>query len=128
MLLFFLMIRRPTISTRTDTLFPYTTLFRAVAALRRPDREPRPADPELHLPHADADADLAVDRAADRRLRGHRLRLQQADQRPRDRGAGGGRAQPDAEIGSASCRERMCQDVEISVVAGSLKNKKKIHT
>src|SRR3546814_17656004 len=25
----FLMIRRPPISTRTDTLFPYTTLFRA---------------------------------------------------------------------------------------------------
>src|SRR3546814_8509486 len=29
---FFLMIRRPPISTRTDTLFPYTTLFRARAA------------------------------------------------------------------------------------------------
>src|SRR3546814_2751553 len=28
-LLFFLMIRRPPISTRTDTLFPYTTLFRS---------------------------------------------------------------------------------------------------
>src|SRR3546814_9827851 len=27
--LFFLMIRRPTRSTRTDTLFPYTTLFRS---------------------------------------------------------------------------------------------------
>src|SRR3546814_10332064 len=27
--LFFLMIRRPPRSTRTDTLFPYTTLFRA---------------------------------------------------------------------------------------------------
>src|SRR3546814_18778958 len=27
------MIRRPTISTRTDTLFPYTTLFRSEAAL-----------------------------------------------------------------------------------------------
>src|SRR3546814_13663017 len=26
---FFLMIRRPPISTRTDTLFPYTTLFRS---------------------------------------------------------------------------------------------------
>src|SRR3546814_2634456 len=26
---FFLMIRRPTRSTRTDTLFPYTTLFRS---------------------------------------------------------------------------------------------------
>src|SRR3546814_12467756 len=39
---FFLMIRRPPRSTRTDTLFPYTTLFRsqqsvdgAEAALRR---------------------------------------------------------------------------------------------
>src|SRR3546814_1805130 len=29
---FFLMIRRPPRSTRTDTLFPYTTLFRSVAA------------------------------------------------------------------------------------------------
>src|SRR3546814_16043513 len=27
---FFLMLRRPPISTRTDTLFPYTTLFRSV--------------------------------------------------------------------------------------------------
>src|SRR3546814_11777787 len=30
-LFFFLMIRRPPRSTRTDTLFPYTTLFRSVA-------------------------------------------------------------------------------------------------
>src|SRR3546814_11645844 len=29
----FLMIRRPPRSTRTDTLFPYTTLFRSSAAL-----------------------------------------------------------------------------------------------
>src|SRR3546814_13355832 len=28
---FFLMIRRPPRSTRTDTLFPYTTLFRSIA-------------------------------------------------------------------------------------------------
>src|SRR3546814_13391725 len=38
-LFFFLMIRRPPRSTRTDTLFPYTTLFRSqqigVAADRR---------------------------------------------------------------------------------------------
>src|SRR3546814_16580301 len=27
---FFLMIRRPPISTRTDTLLPYTTLFRSI--------------------------------------------------------------------------------------------------
>src|SRR3546814_7439802 len=31
---FFLMIRRPPRSTRTDTLFPYTTLFRSVAAVQ----------------------------------------------------------------------------------------------
>src|SRR3546814_15233752 len=30
LLLFFLMIRRPPRSTRTDTLFPYTTLFRSL--------------------------------------------------------------------------------------------------
>src|SRR3546814_16506385 len=32
LLVFFLMIRRPPRSTRTDTLFPYTTLFRSSAA------------------------------------------------------------------------------------------------
>src|SRR3546814_13639979 len=40
---FFLMIRRPPRSTRTDTLFPYTTLFRsgrrAIAALEARYRE-----------------------------------------------------------------------------------------
>src|SRR3546814_11663099 len=45
--LFFLMIRRPPRSTRTDTLFPYTTLFRSPAqsAPRDPARLPliRPA-------------------------------------------------------------------------------------
>src|SRR3546814_16205477 len=33
---FFLMIRRPPRSTRTDTLFPYTTLFRSPRALGSP--------------------------------------------------------------------------------------------
>src|SRR3546814_10483904 len=33
MIFFFLMIRRPPRSTRTDTLFPYTTLFRSVRFL-----------------------------------------------------------------------------------------------
>src|SRR3546814_4257194 len=30
------MIRRPPRSTRTDTLFPYTTLFRSLTAITRP--------------------------------------------------------------------------------------------
>src|SRR3546814_2441741 len=40
---FFLMIRRPPRSTRTDTLCPYTTLFRSGGVRRRwpqPDRHP----------------------------------------------------------------------------------------
>src|SRR3546814_1980218 len=41
--MFFLMIRRPPRSTRTDTLFPYTTLFRSDT--RRP--------PDLLLPPVD---------------------------------------------------------------------------
>src|SRR3546814_7319407 len=35
---FFLMIRRPPISTRTDTLFPYTTLFRSPRPPSCPER------------------------------------------------------------------------------------------
>src|SRR3546814_2529846 len=34
---FFLMIRRPPRSTRTDTLFPDTTLFRSISSRSRPD-------------------------------------------------------------------------------------------
>src|SRR3546814_3646739 len=48
---FFLMIRRPPRSTRTDTLFPYTTLFRSVVQptvpLRAGDRAGPGAEPGL---------------------------------------------------------------------------------
>src|SRR3546814_20476348 len=40
-IVFFLMIRRPPRSTRTDTLFPYTTLFRSVALVRAAGAEDR---------------------------------------------------------------------------------------
>src|SRR3546814_14142117 len=39
--IFFLMIRRPPRSTRTDTLFPYTTLFRSDFTHRFAGRKPR---------------------------------------------------------------------------------------
>src|SRR3546814_1776725 len=42
--IFFLMIRRPPRSTRTDTLFPYTTLFRSHAGFT--------ADPHHYSPYA----------------------------------------------------------------------------
>src|SRR3546814_19983704 len=52
---FFLMIRRPPRSTRTDTLFPYTTLFRSAD---------RPGQPELPLATtAGTDLDLPCSRA-----------------------------------------------------------------
>src|SRR3546814_4993137 len=37
MFFFFLMIRRPPRSTRTDTLFPYTTLFRSLQSEQQVD-------------------------------------------------------------------------------------------
>src|SRR3546814_10069195 len=43
MCFFFLMIRRPPRSTRTDTLFPYTTLFRSRRPIDSPGA-PRSAD------------------------------------------------------------------------------------
>src|SRR3546814_3685508 len=42
------MIRRPPISTRTDTLFPYTTLFRSVPSVAR-HRRHKPSPPAV--PH-----------------------------------------------------------------------------
>src|SRR3546814_4658540 len=42
---FFLMIRRPPRSTRTDTLFPYTTLFRSADAPRATPNFGRPVSP-----------------------------------------------------------------------------------
>src|SRR3546814_11391819 len=39
---FFLMIRRPPRSTRTDTLFPDTTLFRSIRIVRLDEKSERP--------------------------------------------------------------------------------------
>src|SRR3546814_14224255 len=61
---FFLMIRRPPRSTRTDTLFPYTTLFRSGSRGDRPYRRRTPPQPQR--PHARRRADHTGQ---------HRLRL-----------------------------------------------------
>src|SRR3546814_17906906 len=55
---FFLMIRRPPRSTRTDTLFPYTTLFRSHEDVLEPARERADAHRLQRPGHADlVDAD-----------------------------------------------------------------------
>src|SRR3546814_4995749 len=46
------MIRRPPRSTRTDTLFPYTTLFRSEGAAQRPWKQ----DERVACQHAQFDA------------------------------------------------------------------------
>src|SRR3546814_1595808 len=48
--LFFLMIRRPPRSTRTDTLFPYTTLFRSSGRARILSRRSPPRARREHPP------------------------------------------------------------------------------
>src|SRR3546814_19359359 len=45
LLFFFLMIRRPPRSTRTDTLFPYTTLFRSHQHDEHPEGDKRATGP-----------------------------------------------------------------------------------
>src|SRR3546814_1594899 len=55
------MIRRPPRSTRTDTLFPYTTLFRSPGRCHRPGlgrlrvhrKQHRRGDPRMVVPRAD---------------------------------------------------------------------------
>src|SRR3546814_2461311 len=65
------MIRRPPRSTRTDTLFPYTTLFRTPAAAGRPgrgtNRRAAPRElPPLRLSLADRYAQLLHERPGGR--------------------------------------------------------------
>src|SRR3546814_18631199 len=64
LLFFFLMIRRPPRSTRTDTLFPYTTLFRSRGRLHRARLSPsrrRAGDRMAGAKHRAGDpADLAA--------------------------------------------------------------------
>src|SRR3546814_15210653 len=50
--LFFLMIRRPPRSTRTDTLFPYTTLFRSHGLLGIFEHEMHRRDHRKHREHS----------------------------------------------------------------------------
>src|SRR3546814_13708994 len=104
------MIRRPPRSTRTDTLFPYTTLFRS--ALQEPLAVYGPAA-ILHQGAEIVHRDMVdVERV-----------IPSVGQQPRHR-------HPPApeqrqQIGRASCRERVCQYVSISGVAEALKKKKR---
>src|SRR3546814_17058707 len=136
------MIRRPPRSTRTDTLFPYTTLFRSASytkgsrermqglladhGLKRTvladswqealgaSSQGSAALTVLPLDHGFTTPDIAV--LSEQDMLGDRLvrrrRRKHAD------------AFLAAQIGSAQVRERWFQDVVTTVVAVILKNKK----
>src|SRR3546814_18622195 len=118
------MIRLPPRSTRTDTLFPYTTLFRSAGEGLARDQAQRAA------PHV---SEIGKDLLGIGRARQHRPRfveetaaglgqldaaadaVEQADIVARlPRGA------RRAQVGRASSSERVWQSVSVSVVAGSL--------
>src|SRR3546814_19512784 len=106
------MIRRPPRSTRTDTLFPYTTLFRSPAGPKHRERvDPQRPSAEFidtkartksetfpsRLPHAPAKVINAI---SDPVWRNWGL------VNTPTAGAKGARG---SEIGRAACRERVCQ-------------------
>src|SRR3546814_10991704 len=63
---FFLMLRRPPRSTRTDTLFPYTTLFRSDRG--RVDAGERERGEEDRLPDGEPGAQRGVEKPAEAHL------------------------------------------------------------
>src|SRR3546814_13816286 len=128
------MIRRPPRSTRTDTLFPYTTLFRSVRYVV--DRRDHPVpDADSFVDDLD-DGRQAVGGAGGGGNQMMCLGIVEMIVHAHDDVEGvlfHGRRDDDlrnarfeiGELGRASCRERGGQYVLISVVAGSLKKKNK---
>src|SRR3546814_20587907 len=104
------MIRRPPRSTRTDTLFPYTTLFRSITWVATCSR----IEWAISLLSASA-GDCVANTIIALRFR-YVFKPSCAKLR---------NASSPREIGRASCRERVGQYVSISVVDVSLKKKTK---
>src|SRR3546814_12106692 len=117
--LFFLMIRRPPISTRTDTLFPYTTLFRSLAdridqcRYRMPydTRHRRHRNPRLVAGMHEDRPDQVVDAEARFRDQPARPVGPAVPAHPGRREAGGAGGGEGRGIGRAPWREGVCQDV-----------------
>src|SRR3546814_13516928 len=130
------MTRRPPRSTRTDTLFPYTTLFRSDQDRRRRPRHRRQraavveqdvevlrqrsavVHAEGILPGQHVEAELVVGET-------HAGGVEQTHARPRPRPARGPPrgAAPAPKIRTASCRERVVSAAARSVGHVALKTK-----
>src|SRR3546814_20342538 len=101
------MMRRPPRSTRTDTLFPYTTLFRSgVLSMSSPAH----GTVEARVPGDDASQPETLEIIDS----GHLERCERLPASPPSTIALAGEIVGTyryAEIGRASCRERVCQYV-----------------
>src|SRR3546814_17679233 len=110
------MIRRPPRSTRTDTLFPYTTLFRSSGRCQRACASSVRAASGLRSQSVSAKKEfLFGEHRIERRIGrfgGHGVNLlhRPADADARNVGMSGEIAIV-MEIGRESCRERVCQYV-----------------
>src|SRR3546814_15820675 len=114
------MIRRPPRATRTDTLCPYTTLFRSDHDVFLPDRQLLAAGDQQLLAHQvdagdplghrvlDLDAGVHLDEVEAAVLE---QELERAGAAVADADAGIHADLADLEIGRASCRARVCQYV-----------------
>src|SRR3546814_12413022 len=109
------MIRRPPRSTRTDTLFPYTTLFRSTGV------DPSVKTYSVRV-YAASISSIAAERQRDARYRRHYRKHRQRRQTPHLERLPSGKFDTNVlvlslaaaaynEIGRASCRERECQYV-----------------
>src|SRR3546814_15526864 len=118
------MIRRPPRSTRTDTLFPYTTLFRSSAthsrqrAVRLTHRAKRTAarsDPIAEQRRRSAVSRIGQDLEGARRIVCRIETISEFEGQVQFLGIGNdndsGFGAPSFEIGRASCGERVCQYV-----------------
>src|SRR3546814_12700275 len=133
-MVFFLIIRRPPRSTRTDTLFPYTTLFRSLWIWPDGNRSRRPVherhgysrpvtclkfDGVINMPFfknflRDEAGASAAEYALILAIVGGLIAIAAF-------ALGDAIALAMNEIGRASCRERVCPYVYVSGVAVSLK-------
>src|SRR3546814_8509218 len=114
------MIRRPPISTRTATLFPYTTLFRSVLDLRQHHAMPRVGDmEERHADRAVGFVDVAD--------RGH-ARIGLGDARTVDQAGVAGVAGAGVDLRSEEHTSELQSLMRTSYAVLCLNKKKKITT
>src|SRR3546814_18579913 len=99
------MIRRPPRSTRTDTLFPYTTLFRSKPCARPTAPTPDPS-PEGEGGNMTTIPEKRIDAIIERHA-ALQARMATGDMAPADFVAASKEfAELEPDVGRASCRER----------------------